>query len=365
MGAQFPAGGGARAGRYRSLRREQQARATRARIVAAAARRFLARGYAGTTMRAVAADAGVALPTVELVFGTKARLLKAVIDVAIAGDDEPVPMLDRQWAARARSAAGAAGFAAACAGQLAESAQRAAGLTLVALEAARVDTGIAAVAAQLMAQRQVMAAWMVDGLLRRAPRRAGMDYATAVDTVWALMDPALFCRLTGDRGWSPARFQDWFADALLRLLLPGTGQQPATANQSPEGHMTSIQPELWVDRAAQAVAFYQAAFGATVLYQVGDGEDIVAQLAIGDAAFWVATAGSAGPRRNPNAIGGSTSRTLLVVDDPDAVFGQAVTAGATPDAQPGNEHGWRVARITDPFGHHWEIGRPLGTWPPP
>jgi PhnB protein len=129
--------------------------------------------------------------------------------------------------------------------------------------------------------------------------------------------------------------------------------------------MTSIQPELWVDRAAQAVAFYQAAFGATVLYQVGDGEDIVAQLAIGDAAFWVATAGSAGPRRNPNAIGGSTSRTLLVVDDPDAVFGQAVTTGATPDAQPGNEHGWRVARITDPFGHHWEIGRPLGTWPPP
>ena len=129
--------------------------------------------------------------------------------------------------------------------------------------------------------------------------------------------------------------------------------------------MTSIQPQLWVDRAAQAVAFYQAAFGATVLHQVGDGEDIVAQLAIGDAAFWVATAGSAGPRRNPTAIGGATSRTLLVVDDPDAVFGQAVTAGATPAAPPGNEHGWRVARIIDPFGHHWEIGRPLGPWPSP
>jgi hypothetical protein len=166
----------------------------------------------------------------ELVFGTKAKLLKAVIDVAIAGDDEPMPMLEREWARRAESAAGAAGFAAVCAGQLAESARRAAGLTLVALEAARADADIAAVAAQLMAQRQVMAAWMVDGLLRRAPLRAGMDNATAVDTVWALMDPALFCRLTGDRGWSPVRFRDWFADALLRLLLPGTGQQPATAN---------------------------------------------------------------------------------------------------------------------------------------
>jgi PhnB protein len=129
--------------------------------------------------------------------------------------------------------------------------------------------------------------------------------------------------------------------------------------------VTSIQPELWVDRGAEAVAFYQAAFGATVLHRVGGGQDIVAQLAIGDAAFWVATAGSAGPRRNPKAVGGATSRTLLIVDDPDAVFGQAVNAGAVPAAQPGNEHGWRVARVTDPFGHHWEIGRPLGAWPPP
>ena len=62
--------------------------------------------------------------------------------------------------------------------------------------------------------------------------------------------------------------------------------------------MTSIQPELWVDRGAQAIAFYQAAFGAAVLHRAGSGEDIVAQLAIGDAAFWVATAGSTGQRLN-------------------------------------------------------------------
>jgi len=128
--------------------------------------------------------------------------------------------------------------------------------------------------------------------------------------------------------------------------------------------VTSIQPELWVDRGAAAVTFYQAAFGATVLHRVGDGEDIVAQLAIGDAAFWVSTAGSAGERLNPKAIGGATSRTLLVVDDPDAVFERAVRAGATSTAPPANEHGWRLARITDPFGQQWEIGRPLGMWPP-
>ena len=129
--------------------------------------------------------------------------------------------------------------------------------------------------------------------------------------------------------------------------------------------MTSIQPELWVDRGAEAVTFYRAAFGATVLHRVGDGEDIVAQLAIGDAAFWVSTAGSADQRIHPKAIGGATSRTLLIAGDPEAVFHHAVTAGATPTAPLANEHGWRLARITDPFGHQWEIGRPLGTWPPP
>lgn len=102
--------------RYWSPRREQQARRTRARIIAAAARQFLACGYAAATMRAVAADADVALPTVELAFGTKARLLKAVIDTAIARDDEPVPMLARGWAARAQAAAGPAEFAAVVAG---------------------------------------------------------------------------------------------------------------------------------------------------------------------------------------------------------------------------------------------------------
>lgn len=128
--------------------------------------------------------------------------------------------------------------------------------------------------------------------------------------------------------------------------------------------MTGIQPELWIDRAAEAVAFYQAAFGAKVLHQVGDDDDIVAQLAVGDAAFWVSAGGAAGPRFSPAAIGGTTGRTLLVVDEPDAVFARAVQAGATPASPVTDEYGWRLGRIFDPFGHEWEIGRPLGQWPP-
>jgi PhnB protein len=122
--------------------------------------------------------------------------------------------------------------------------------------------------------------------------------------------------------------------------------------------MTSIQPELWVDRAATAVAFYQAAFGATVLHQVGDGEDIVAQLAVGDAVFWVSSADPGMRRLDPQTAGGATGRTLLVVDDPDRVQARAVRAGAIETSPVADEHGWRLGRIVDPHGHEWEIGRP-------
>ena len=128
--------------------------------------------------------------------------------------------------------------------------------------------------------------------------------------------------------------------------------------------MVTIQPELWVDHANEAVAFYEAAFGAKVQHRVGEGEDIVAQLAVGGAAFWVAAASSAMKRFSPRTIDGATSRTLLVVDDPDATMAQAVSSGATELAPVADEHGWRVGRIRDPFGHEWEIGTPLGAWPP-
>ena len=76
--------------------------------------------------------------------------------------------------------------------------------------------------------------------------------------------------------------------------------------------MTGLEPELWVDRAATAVRFYADALGATVLFQVGDGEDVVARLAIDDARFWVGAADPELQRLGPAAIGGRTGRTLLV-----------------------------------------------------
>jgi PhnB protein len=128
--------------------------------------------------------------------------------------------------------------------------------------------------------------------------------------------------------------------------------------------MTSIQPELWVESPREAVAFYQAAFGAAILHQVGDGDEIVAQLGVGDAAFWVAGTSAAMKRLSPLELGGATSRTLLVVDDPERIVRRAVAAGATETSPVSDEHGWRLGRIVDPFGHEWEIGVPSGAWPP-
>jgi PhnB protein len=128
--------------------------------------------------------------------------------------------------------------------------------------------------------------------------------------------------------------------------------------------VSGLQPELWVERAREAVAFYRAAFGATVLHSAGDGDDIVAQLAVGDAAFWVGAANSRMKRFDPQAIGGATGRTLLVVDDPDFVLQRAVSAGASETSPVEEEHGWRLGRIVDPFGHEWEIATPIDAWPP-
>ena len=123
--------------------------------------------------------------------------------------------------------------------------------------------------------------------------------------------------------------------------------------------MTSFQPELWVDRAGSAIEFYAAAFDATVLHLVGEGDDIVAQLGVGEAAFWISAASPALGRLSPLKLGGTTGRTLIVVDDPVGLVARAVGAGATSLAPVADEHGWRLGRIRDPFGHEWEIGTPL------
>jgi PhnB protein len=129
--------------------------------------------------------------------------------------------------------------------------------------------------------------------------------------------------------------------------------------------MAQLQPELWVGDGPAAVAFYERAFGAVVRHRIdGPGErDVVAQLDIGGARFWVSNGSGDMGRFDPADLGGATGRTLLVVDDPEQVLAAAVAAGATETSAVQDEHGWRLGRLKDPAGHEWEIGHPLGEWP--
>lgn len=123
---------------------------------------------------------------------------------------------------------------------------------------------------------------------------------------------------------------------------------------------TSIAPMLSVRHGARAVEFYKAAFGAEELYRVEapDGE-VVAQLAVGEAEFWVADESPEHLNFSPETLSGSTTRMVVVVDDPDAFFARAAAAGAVVVSPMEDQYGWHVGRVVDPFGHHWEIGKPL------
>lgn len=229
---------------YRSPVRAERAARTRAAILSAATASFLHDGYAGTTMRSVARAAGVSVPTVELAFGTKAALLKAAIDVAIAGDDDPVAVLDRPWAGEARALADPRDVLGLAARVLAAAQARSAGLMLALFEGAAGGDELDALRRQMVAQREVTAAWLVDRLAERSALRHRLRRAEAVDMVWALIDPALFDRLTRHRGWTAARYERWIADTLAAALLAPAGPRstPAGPRSAPVAARPRSQP---------------------------------------------------------------------------------------------------------------------------
>jgi AcrR family transcriptional regulator len=188
-------------------------------VLRAATDRFLDVGYAATTIRAVASASGVSVPTVELLFRTKPQLLKEAIDVAIAGDDAPTPMLEREWAASAQEAADPTTFLAIFAHALKDAAKRSAGLIAAAHEAAASDPTIAELTRQLSEQRLVTVAWIVDEVRHRHSLRPGLTRKRGIDTMWLLMDPIVYLRLTRDRTWTPRQFERWFTETALLLLL--------------------------------------------------------------------------------------------------------------------------------------------------
>jgi PhnB protein len=124
----------------------------------------------------------------------------------------------------------------------------------------------------------------------------------------------------------------------------------------------SIAPLLSVRNGARAVEFYKLAFGAIEVYRVEDPAGaVVSRLSVEGAEFWLSDEAPGHGNFSPESLGGGSARMILTVPDPDAMFAKALAAGALEVVAVEEAYGWRVGRVVDPFGHHWEIGRPLAS----
>jgi PhnB protein len=123
---------------------------------------------------------------------------------------------------------------------------------------------------------------------------------------------------------------------------------------------TSILPWLSVKNSAKAAIFYKKAFGTIETYRMETPDGgLVLKLSVEGAEFWVSGQTTDGDESTPEPLGGDTIKIVLTVDDPDAAFERAIKAGAQEIFPVGEDYGWRLGRVSDPFGLHWEIGKPL------
>lgn len=198
--------------------RTARARATRARIVAAATELFSTTGYAATSIEAIAAATGVGVQTVYYGFSTKRNILTAALDQAIAGDDEPVATLDRPWANAALAATdpreqlrgqvdGAAAIYA-----------RAAVLLDAVRSAAATEPDLAQVWRTNIEQRRIVQRAFIAALSRKTTLRDGITVDAATDIALTILSPETYHLLVATCGWSTRRWRAWAVDALVRQL---------------------------------------------------------------------------------------------------------------------------------------------------
>jgi len=204
--------------RYDSPRRRAQARATRQAVLEAARELFIERGYVATTIDAIAARASVAPETVYGTFGSKRRLLSELVDIAIAGAEQP-PILDQAWVTELRDEPDARRRVAILARNGRAILERRAAIDAVVSGAAAADPDIAKLAAHGRRERYLGQRRLLQIVVGGASLRAGLNPGTAADVLYAIGSPETYRLLVVDRGWSSARFERWYGETLARLLL--------------------------------------------------------------------------------------------------------------------------------------------------
>jgi AcrR family transcriptional regulator len=207
--------------RYRSPVRDEAAQRTRRAIVEAATTMFTERGYTAASLREVAVLAGVARPTVAAAFGSKPALLRRVVDEALAGDDEAVPVADRPWFTPVWRADDPAEVLEAYAGVCTLIGRRTARIFEVVHQAAADAPDIDELWTTLVDNRRLGAQMVVRRARETGPLRADLTHERAVDALWVLNDPALYGALVLARGWSEDDHRQWLATQMQAALLPG------------------------------------------------------------------------------------------------------------------------------------------------
>jgi AcrR family transcriptional regulator len=214
---------------YNSTRRQEQARQTRAQILDAARVRFLTHGYAATTIPALAADASVSVQTVYKVFTNKAGLVKALFDVAIVGDDEPVPLLEREVVKQNQAEPDPRIKLRMYAEFYVGRAARAVPFQLLVRDASATDPAAAAVWQQMVEERLTGMTHFACHLHDGGHLRADVTVDEARDVLWTFISAELWELLVINRGWAPQRYGDWMGHMLIAALLP---PQPAPSRHN-------------------------------------------------------------------------------------------------------------------------------------
>ncbi len=207
------------------LRREGAARTRRA-VLDAARELFAAQGYTATTVEEIAGRAGVSKPTVFAAAGSKQAILKQLRDIALAGDDEPVPVAQRSWYREALDEPDPRRALRLYARNVKVIHGRSADVYEVLRAAAASDKDLHDLWRASEDERRGGAAIVVDALLRKSHLKAGLDRAAAIDIVWVFTASEIFWRLVRTRRWSDARFESWLGDTLCEQLLPPAEQRP-------------------------------------------------------------------------------------------------------------------------------------------
>jgi AcrR family transcriptional regulator len=204
---------------YRSSRRQEQARETRRRILAAALKLFSIYGYAGATIEAIAQEAGVSPLTVFAVFGNKRSILEGLIDVSVGGDDQPTPLLKRPGPQTVLQEKDPSRQVHLFAVDIANILERVAPVFEIMRMAAKTEPEIDQMLQDSLKARLHNLGVFVQHVSAHTRLRDGLDEAQATETVWAIASPEVYRLLTVDRGWTKERFSQWLGDSLARLLL--------------------------------------------------------------------------------------------------------------------------------------------------